>query len=113
VTDEVKPLGKVGGRMKGYSHIEKTRERIRATQIMNRLQKHVFGLIEMTPTQLRAAEILLKKVIPDLKQVEHTGSIQHFHVSELTDEQLAAIAAGSGAGTADETVSTEESPPVH
>lgn len=36
---------------------------------MDQLQRHVSGEIEMTATQVRAAEILLRKVLPDLKVV--------------------------------------------
>ena len=48
---------------------EKWREKIRASMLINRLRNHVLGKIEMSPTQLRAAEILLKKVVPDLSAV--------------------------------------------
>jgi len=54
-------------------------EKIRASQIINRLAKHVVGKIEMSTTQVRAAEILLKKCIPDQRSVEHTGQVTHTH----------------------------------
>lgn len=31
----------------------------------------------MTATQIQAAKILLAKVIPDQKAVEHSGSVEH------------------------------------
>jgi hypothetical protein len=43
--------------------------------IRKQLEGHVLGENEMTPTQIKAAEILLKKVVPDLKAVEHTGEV--------------------------------------
>lgn len=49
------------------------RQRIKASMLINRLQDHAFGDVEMTPTQLKAAEILLKKVAPDLARTEMTG----------------------------------------
>jgi hypothetical protein len=52
---------------------EAWREKIRASMLINRLQNHVSGRIEMSPTQLRAAEILLKKRLPDLTSSELTG----------------------------------------
>jgi hypothetical protein len=52
------------------THDQKTRERIQTSQIVNRLEKHVFGENEMTATQVNAAKILLSKTIPDLKQIE-------------------------------------------
>lgn len=44
---------------------------------MRRLRKHVLGQVEMSATQIKAAEILLRKVVPDVKQVEHTGTVNH------------------------------------
>lgn len=40
---------------------------------MNRLLKHVEGEIELSGTQVKAADILLKKVVPDLARTENTG----------------------------------------
>jgi hypothetical protein len=45
---------------------EHWRERIRTSMLINRLQDHSTGKIEMTPTQIKATEILLKKTAPDL-----------------------------------------------
>jgi hypothetical protein len=50
------------------------REKIQASQIMNRLLKHVEGEIELSGTQVKAADILLKKVVPDLARTENVGS---------------------------------------
>lgn len=52
---------------------EAWREKIRTSMLINRLQNHVVGRIEMSATQLRAAEILLKKNLPDLQAVVHSG----------------------------------------
>jgi len=41
--------------------------------LLNRLQDHAFGEVEMTPTQIQAAQICLKKSMPDLAAMEHTG----------------------------------------
>jgi hypothetical protein len=49
------------------------REKIQASQIINRLQKHVNGEIEMSSTQIKAADILLKKIAPDLQKTEMVG----------------------------------------
>jgi len=49
------------------------RERISASMLANRLSQHVNGEVEMSATQIQAAKILLAKVIPDLKAVEHSG----------------------------------------
>jgi hypothetical protein len=41
---------------------------------MNRLAAHVEGVVDLSPTQVRAAEILLKKTVPDLARTEVTGA---------------------------------------
>jgi hypothetical protein len=41
--------------------------------LADRLEKHAMGEIELTTTQVRAAEILLKKVVPDLASITHKG----------------------------------------
>jgi hypothetical protein len=48
----------------------KTRERIRTSMLMNRLQDHVFGRCEMMPTQVKAALSVLRKTLPDLKPIK-------------------------------------------
>lgn len=53
---------------------DKTRAAIQTGLIRNRLQDHILGKVEMTATQVRAAEILLKKTLPDLRSTEVTGS---------------------------------------
>jgi hypothetical protein len=59
------------------AHDELTRSRIRGAWIINRMQDHLAGKIELTPTQVRCGEILLRKVIPDLAQVEWHGEQVH------------------------------------
>ena len=49
------------------------RERIKIGEIMSRLNRHVMGDCEMTQTQIAAAKVLLSKVAPDLRSVEHSG----------------------------------------
>jgi hypothetical protein len=53
--------------------IEEAREKIKTTQLINRLQDHGLGEVEMSPTQVRAIEILLKKRVPDLTSVALAG----------------------------------------
>jgi hypothetical protein len=55
------------------AHDERTRAKIQTSQLINRLMQHANGEVEMTPTQVRAAEILLKKSIPDLANVQLSG----------------------------------------
>lgn len=54
-------------------HPEEVKEKIKTTQLINRLQDHALGEIDLSPTQLRAAEILIKKVVPDTSAVTVSG----------------------------------------
>lgn len=49
------------------------KEKIRAGVIMQRLLSHVEGDSEMSSTQVKAADILLRKIVPDLARTELTG----------------------------------------
>jgi len=49
---------------------ENTRAKIQTTQLLNRLTNHALGEVELSTTQVRAIEILLKKVLPDLQSLE-------------------------------------------
>ncbi len=53
--------------------IAEARTKIQTTQIVNRLQGHIHGKWEMSATQIQAAGILLKKALPDLAAVTHSG----------------------------------------
>ena len=64
-------------------HPDYVREKIRTTQLINRLQKFVFGEIELTMTQVRAIEILLRKSVPDLAAVEIKAEQTHRYVVEV------------------------------
>jgi len=56
-------------------HQEMVREKIRASQLINRLEDHVFGEADMSNTQVQAALGLLKKCVPDLKASDDTLTI--------------------------------------
>lgn len=48
------------------------REKIRASHIIARLEKHVDGEVEMSSTQIQASKILLDKCLsnaPDIKEI--------------------------------------------
>lgn len=51
---------------------QKVRERIRVTMLTKRLTDHVLGKVDMSPTQVKAAEVLLRKSLPDLAAVDTT-----------------------------------------
>jgi hypothetical protein len=50
------------------------RDKIQIAAIIDRLAKHINDEIDMKPTQLKAAEILLKKVAPDLSNTTLDGN---------------------------------------
>jgi hypothetical protein len=52
---------------------EEWRERIRTAGILERLEKAAMGEVDVTQTQLKAAEIVLRKTLPDLARTEVTG----------------------------------------
>lgn len=53
---------------KNTAHLQRTRDKIRTSQLLNRLHNHVVGKEQMTSSQIRAAEILLNKSLPNLQQ---------------------------------------------
>lgn len=63
---------------------EATRKRIKTSMIVNRLHDHIVGKVEMSATQVRSAEILLKKTLPDLATIDITGTIDGNHKLEIT-----------------------------
>lgn len=54
-------------------HQEMVRDKIQASQLINRLQDHALGETELSASQIKAIEILLKKSIPDLSAVQVSG----------------------------------------
>lgn len=49
------------------------KEKIRASAIANRLEKCFNGEVELTPIQIKAGEILFKRLEPELNRTEHAG----------------------------------------
>src|SRR5262245_4755215 len=64
---------------------EVARSKIQAATLVNLLQKNAKGelKVELSLSRLRAIEILLKKVVPDLIQTDLTASITHRYVVEM------------------------------
>lgn len=56
-------------------HQDDVRTKIQTSQLLNRLTDHALGQnkVELSPTQVRAIEVLLKKTLPDLSNVEVSG----------------------------------------
>lgn len=59
---------------------EEWKEKIKIGVILDRLIQHVDGKIQMSSSQIKAADILLKKVAPDLSRSDvnnnHSGAVE-------------------------------------
>ena len=55
------------------THQDDVRAKIQTSQLINRLTDHALGEVELSPTQVRAIEILLKKRLPDLQAMQLSG----------------------------------------
>lgn len=67
-------------RTKRIFHDENTRNKIKTTQIINRLTAHINGEISLSATQVQSAKILLDRTLPALASVEHTGEVEYTYV---------------------------------
>ncbi|EXL09716.1 hypothetical protein [Aquamicrobium defluvii] len=74
--------GKRGVRL-NPAHDERTRAKIQTSQIINRLQQLIKGEVEMTPQQVSAANILLRKTLPDLSSVTMDANVTVSHEDAL------------------------------
>jgi hypothetical protein len=59
--------------------------------IVKRLQDHILGEVEMNATQIRAAEILIKKTLPDLSQMTVDAEVETRELKPLTEEEVKAL----------------------
>lgn len=77
----------MAARVNKTKHDQSTVERIRATiqtgQLIKRLSDHINGVVELTPTQVSAANILLKKCLPDLVASENKTEVTHNYVARV------------------------------
>lgn len=54
-------------------HQDEIRAKIQTSQLINRLTGCALGEIDLTPTQLKSIEILLRKTLPDLQAITIGG----------------------------------------
>jgi hypothetical protein len=59
------------------------RDTIKAKRLVRQLQQHVDGKRVLTMAQVRAIDILLRKIIPDLSQSSIVGEMTHKYVVEV------------------------------
>lgn len=65
-------------RRKQAFHPDEVKQKIQASQLINRLTTHALSDDPiMDASQVNAAVRLLNKVVPDLKAVDHSGDVKH------------------------------------
>lgn len=62
------------GRKPGFVMSDAHRVKIQNSNILNALIEHVEGKREMSSTQVTAGVALLKKVLPDMQSLQHSGA---------------------------------------
>ncbi len=67
-------------RTRKIRHDDETRAKIKAGNLITRLQKFIDGEIDMKPHAVTAALGLLHKAIPNLTSVEHSGDVTTTYV---------------------------------
>lgn len=70
----------MAARVRKIQHDDETRAKIKAGNIITRLQKFIDGKVKMEAAQVTAALGLLKKALPDLTSVEHSGEVTKTYV---------------------------------
>lgn len=73
----------MAARTRKIRHDDETRAKIKAGNIINRLTKLINGEIEMAPHAVTAALGLLRKSLPDLTSVEHSGEVTKTYVVRM------------------------------
>lgn len=68
---------------KDLRHSDEVRARIQTSQLVNRLTSFINGKIELSAAQVTAALGLLRKSLPDLTAVEHSGEVEHAYAARL------------------------------
>lgn len=78
-----RPLRKTRGGSIDKAWEDEVRRKIQQSKIVNRLISYINGEISLVPAQVTAALGLLRKTLPDLAQVEHSGELTHNYVARL------------------------------
>jgi hypothetical protein len=82
----------MAARTRKSRHDDFTRDKIKTSQLINRLTKHAFGTIELSQTQVNAIRILLGKSLPDLAAISHSGPngepLESRNLSELSTAEI-------------------------
>jgi hypothetical protein len=76
-------MGAPRGRRPGFVMSDEHRIKIQNSNILNALIEHVEGKRDMSATQVTAGVALLRKVLPDVAIIEHTGEVEHHFVARI------------------------------
>lgn len=71
-------------------HTEEIRAKIQASVIIERMHRHVLGELEMTASQVNAANSLLDRSVPKLSQIQHSGDPDNPIKAKVLVEYVAA-----------------------
>ena len=81
-----KERGVQRGRRKALPfHPDAVRAKIRAMRMVDLLHQHIEGTRELSSSQIRACEILLRKVVPDLTSTTVSGEVNVKYVVHLPE----------------------------
>ena len=69
-------------------HQEEIKVKIQTSQLVNRLQNHIDGKVELNATQVRGIEILLARTLPTLSSVEQTTHVDPIPTQVELDAML-------------------------
>lgn len=91
-------------RVNKLRHDENTRAKIKVALIIQRLQAFALGEndpstkkpVHMDANQVKVSLGLLRKVLPDLSSVDHTGDLSVRHITEMSDQELMGVIAEAG-----------------
>lgn len=90
----------MAGRPIGKLHQDDIRRKIQASQLINVLQEHALsGDGEISPSRMKAIEILLRKSVPDLSSVELSGDPDS-PIHAVARIELVPLVSGAGTATA-------------
>lgn len=73
----------MAARTKKIRHSEEVRNKIQAHRLIDELQKFVYGERQMEGAQVTAALGLLRKTLPDMQAVEHSGEVTNTYVARI------------------------------
>jgi hypothetical protein len=77
----------MAGRPMNKLHQEDVRKKIQASQLINCLTNHVLKGAEMSVSQIKAAEVLLRKSLPDLSAVQLDANV----TTRTLDQELSEL----------------------